>query len=326
MSGAGQKAIPLPKRVREDCSRDLALRVSRGLGLLRNNNADTRAPGRRMLREEMMSLNLETIPLFLHPLLQLKPDPSPSTDQAGAIRDVIGLLGECCSDLSDELVRPYAKKILTFILIHLQTPTGSIDKMHEQCSLTLVTISSSLSPGPVLGGLLALYETKQRTGDRFQHLQLGLGRCIVAQLHCEAVQTYLREKPESLTRLTSRLIELIRSPGEWNASHILLILRNALEMIEESRVLVIPAAPQVISHAIQAMSSKSDALQSPLESGGWRNRSEGAHLLGALPQFLGVEVCQPYSKEVIFYLNDSRHDRVGPDMNRKGPCFDSDLG
>ena len=144
MSGAGQKAIPLPKRVREDCSRDLALRVSRGLGLLRNNNADTRAPGRRMLREEMMSLNLETIPLFLHPLLQLKPDPSPSTDQAGASRDVIGLLGECCSDLSDELVRPYAKKILTFILIHLQTPTGSIDKMYEQCSLTLVTISKVL--------------------------------------------------------------------------------------------------------------------------------------------------------------------------------------
>lgn len=111
----------------------------KGIGLL--SRTATLDQGVRLLRNILPTLTSDTITIFLPLLLRRQDNAQPK-----ATRQSIQILGECVQ-VQPEISTPYARKIIHHVLSHLQNPEGSVEKMHQQCAITLCEIASSIPPG-----------------------------------------------------------------------------------------------------------------------------------------------------------------------------------
>ena len=145
MSGKAKRPRLFKLSVDEEVSKTKELTI-KGIGLL-SRNAQTLDQGVKLLRQILPSLCAETMPTFLHILFQVNSNSKTKENaEPRAVREVIRILGECVR-LQPDLSTPYARKIIHYIISHLQAPEGSIDKMHQQCASSLTEIATSIPPG-----------------------------------------------------------------------------------------------------------------------------------------------------------------------------------
>lgn len=167
---------------------------------------------------------------------------------------------------------------------------------------------------PVIGGLFQCYDIKRKIGERYYHFQTGISICLQCVFKKVEVIEYLKSNEESLKKVINKLLKLISSQNEYIPAHILQIWYVLFDQYDESCTLSEKYIPQLISSAIQALSSgaSSDSKKQFASENtiSWKNRAEAGRLLTLIPLKISKLVIQPYADEVISYLDQSRHDRV----------------
>ena len=120
----------------------------RGVGLLIRSG--TAEQGSRLLLQILPSLTEDTVSVFLHHMFQVRSTAKGKEDiHPKAFRESIFILGELVV-VQKEIITPYATKIIQFILNQIQNPEGSLEKLHQECAISLAKIASTLPPGLVI--------------------------------------------------------------------------------------------------------------------------------------------------------------------------------
>ena len=130
----------------------------------------------------------------------------------------------------------------------------------------------------------------------------------------QKVIEYLNTKEDSLKKVINRMLVLLGSQVEYSPGPVIQVWFVLLSQVEQMANAVKRSAPQLISHSVQALSSGSVDSKGGVRAEStvmWKNRAEAAKLLTLIPSKLPPEVCLPYAGEVLHYLEQCRHDRVG---------------
>lgn len=292
--------------------------VSKYIELL-SQGPSTREQGIKNLNSLIPILNENSLPLFIVTICKSKKEQGNITTK----RELVKILGSVI-DHHKEKCKNNLTLIVNFIFVQLYQPSGSVEKMHRECSTTLIQICKHINLNFILKKLFENYSKIQlKSGEENLQIQQGISTIFQNIFVDEEIKNKLKSNENILTKIVEKFVNYLHRDSQLIPGEIMKNLGIIIENYENVHKNFEKYLPEIISYSIQILSEGSVSTSSPntnkntelmkINSSNqtqYKNRLEASKLLFTLANCLPITLLSSFIDEVLHYLTQCRYDRV----------------